>query len=157
MTRQLFFGMVVLLLVLTACSSGPAPAAPSSGGQPSSGAPAQSNAPAATQAPPTATPAVPSDIPIMDGATDMNVNESQLSYVVKNSLQNVMDFYSKQMLSKGWKEQEPPSILGVFGRMYYSNPNHQASLWLTYSEANNQVIVRINIISLNVFAATPTP
>ncbi len=157
MTRTAFLGLIILLIILTACSSGAAPAAPSTGGQPSSGVPAQSNAPAVTQGPPTATPAVPSDIPIMSGATDMNVNESQLSYIVKNSLQNVMDYYGKEMPAKGWKEQEPPSILGSFGRMYYSNPNHQASFWLTYSEANNQVIVRINLISLNVFAATPTP
>ncbi len=153
MTRKLFFGMIAVLIALTACSSGAAPAAPPSSGQPNP----VSNAPAATQAPPTATPAVPADIPIMSGATDMNVNESQLSYIVKNTLQEVMDFYGKQMIAQGWKEQEPASILGAFGRMYYAKPDHQASFMLTYSEANNQVIVRINMITLNVFSGTPTP
>ncbi len=157
MVRRLILGLIVLLLVLTACSSGTAPAAPSTGGQPNSSGNTQPNAPAPTQGPPTATPAVPDDIPIMKGATDMNVNEAQLSYIVKDSLQNVMDYYGKEMPTKGWKVQEPPSILGSFGRMFYSNPNHQASFMLTYSEANNQVIVRIYLITLNVFAASPTP
>ncbi len=156
MARKLFLGMIVLVLALgvTACSSG---AAPSTSGQPNAVANTQPNAPGATQAPPTATLAVPADIPIMTGATELKVNEADISYIVKDSLKNVMNFYGKEMVAKGWKEQEPPSDLGGFGRMYYSNPGHQASFWLTYSEPLNQVIVRINLVYLNVFNATPTP
>ncbi|MBM3129070.1 MAG: hypothetical protein FJ009_10675 [Chloroflexi bacterium] len=146
--KKLFFALVLFLVVLSACSSG----APS---QPASSAPA---APPAAPEPPkaTATPVpVPSNIPIMQGATELKVTEADITYIVKSDLNKVIEFYSKEMPAKGWREQEKPTALGLFGRMYYATPDQQASFFLTYSEPLNQVQVRLTIMSLNV--ANPTP
>jgi len=145
--RKVFFALVVFTLVLSACSSG----APS---QPSSSAPAAPSAPPAV--PPTATAVpVPSNIPIMPGATELRVTEADIAFIVKADLNKVIEFYSKEMPAKGWREQEKPSALGSFGRMYFATADQQVSFFLTYSEPLNQVQVRLTIISLNV--ANPTP
>ncbi len=93
----------------------------------------------------------------MPGATDLNVSESDISYVVKSNLEGVISFYQKEMVVKGWKEQEKPSILGDFGRMYFASSDQQVSLLLNYSPSLNQVVVRITIITLRVLEPTPKP
>lgn len=144
MTTKIFTTLV-LMVMLTACSAGggasqPTPAAPS----------------APSIAPPTATAVpVPSNIPIMPGATELRVTESDIAFIVKADLNKVIEFYSKEMPAKGWREQEKPSALGNFGRMYFATADQQVSFFLTYSEPLNQVQVRLTIISLNV--ANPTP
>jgi hypothetical protein len=138
----------VFAIALSACSS----SAPS---QPASSAPA---APQGTPEPPKATAtsvAVPANIPIMPGATELQVTEADIVYIVKSDLTKVIEFYSKEMPAKGWREQEKPTALGLFGRMYYATADQQASFFLTYSEPLNQVQVRLTIMSLNV--ANPTP
>ncbi len=110
---------------------------------------------------PTATPRpeakVPDNIPIPDGATDLKVSQSDISYVLKGSLKDTMDNLDKQMVAKGWKEQEQPSVITDFGRMYYQDPAHQVSILLNASPTLNQVVVRMTLITLNVFESTPTP
>ncbi len=152
MAKESVSRLAILFLVLLAACGGPAPTATpppaSSGGN-------QPNVVSTAQ--PTPTLSVPSDILIMPGATDLNVNAAAISYVVKSDLQGVIDFYEKGMPAKGWTQTEKPSILGTFGRANYANPGHQVSLLLSYSEPLNQVVVRMNIVTLNVFQATPTP
>ena len=145
--KTVFFSFILFVILLTACSSG----APS---QPASGAPAAPQA--ATEPPkPTATQvAVPSNIPVMQGATDLKVTEADIVYIIKSDLTKVIEFYSKEMPAKGWREQEKPTALGLFGRMYYATPDQQASFFLTYSEPLSQVQVRLTIMTLNV--ANPT-
>jgi hypothetical protein len=136
----------VLMVVLSACAS--------TGAQP----PATITASQTVQltAVPTATPVpVPSNIPIMPNATDLRVTESDIAFFVKSDLNKVIEFYSKEMPARGWREQEKPSALGNFGRMYFATENQQVSFFLTYSEPLNQVQVRMTIINLNV--ANPTP
>jgi hypothetical protein len=145
--KQRSFALVLFVVLLTACSSGGA-------SQPSAAAPAAPQNPAPT-VPPTPAPIVPDNIPIMSSATDLNVTESSISYYIKANLQQVMDFYSKEMIAKGWREQEQPAILGTFGRMYFATPQERVSLLLMYSEPLNQVQVRLTIIGLNI--ANPAP
>lgn len=145
--KKILVALVVFAIALSACSS----SAPS---QPSSAPNAPSSAPAAPQ--PTATAvAVPSNIPIMPGATELRVTEADIAFIVKSDLNKVIEFYTQEMLAKGWREQEKPSALGAFGRMYFATPDQQVSFFLTYSEPLQQVQVRMTIISLNV--ANPTP
>ena len=146
--KRVFLALVWGVLLLSACSSG------SGASQPASSAPGAPQNPAPT-VPPTPAPIVPDNIPIMSGATDMNVTESSISYYSKANLQQVMDFYSKEMIAQGWREQEQPAILGTFGRMYFATPQQQVSFMLMYSEPLTQVQVRMTIIFLN--AANPTP
>jgi hypothetical protein len=141
--KTVFFSFILFALLLTACSS----SAPS---QPAASAPA-----APPTAPPTATAvAVPSNIPIMPGATELRVTEADIVYIIKSDLNKVIEFYGKEMPAKGWREQEKPSALGTFGRMYFATPDQQVSFFLTYSEPLNQVQVRMTMMSLNV--ANPT-
>lgn len=136
---------LVLVLTLSACAQTgtPQPTAPAQQGVPPTAAPTATAVP------------VPQNIPIMPGATELRVTESDISFFVKADLNKVIEFYSKEMLAKGWREQEKPSALGNFGRMYFATENQQVSFFLTYSEPLNQVQVRMTIISLNV--ANPTP
>lgn len=137
--------MTLLVLTLSACTA-PSTVQPTAPAQPV----------ALPTAMPTATPVpVPQNIPIMPNATELQVTESDISFFVKADLNKVIEFYSKEMLAKGWREQEKPSALGNFGRMYFATENQQVSFFLTYSEPLNQVQVRMTIISLNV--ANPTP
>lgn len=146
--KRVFVLLVLVGLLVTACASG--------GGatQPTSVVSQSQNPPEPPKPTPTTVP-LPDDIPVMTGATDLQVNESDIYYIIKASLNNVVDFYNKEMVAKGWREQEKPSVLGSFGRMYFAKPDKQVSFLLTYSEVLNQVQVRITIIGLNV--ANPTP
>ncbi len=144
--KQVFVLLILVAFLMTACASG--------GGQPTSVAPQSQNTPEPPKPTPTTVP-LPDDIPVMPGATDLQVNESDIYFIIKATLTNVVDFYNKAMIDKGWREQEKPSVLGSFGRLYFAKPDKQVSFLLTYSEVLNQVQVRITIIGLNV--ANPTP
>lgn len=144
--NKVFCVLILVGALVAACSTG-APSQPTS-------APQVPSAPPTAQATATAV-AVPSNIPIMPGATDLRVTESDIAFVVKSDLNKVIEFYSKEMPAKGWREQEKPSALGTFGRMYFAAADTQVSFFLTYSEPLNQVQVRMTIIGLNV--ANPTP
>jgi hypothetical protein len=154
--RRIFSGIVLVAIFLAACS-------PTGGGGDSPAQPAQPAA--ATESGPvivvTSTPTpsaqVPANIPIMPGATELKVSESDISYVVKSDLQSVIDFYEKEMLAKGWKEQEKPSIIADFGRMNFDRSDRQVSLLLNASPSLNQVVIRMSLIYLNVVEKTATP
>ncbi len=106
---------------------------------------------------PTPGPQVPENVPIMPGATDLNVTGSDVSYVIKSDMQGVMDFYQKELAAKGWTQQEKPSVLGDFGRLYYKTPDYQLSIMLNASPSLNQVVIRISRMHLTVFEGSPTP
>ena len=151
--RQIVCWLVLSVVMLAACSpagGGGAqpvqPAAPSGGG----------NVIVVTNTP-TPSPQVPANIPIMPGATDLNVSEADISYVIKSDLNGVISFYQQEMAAKGWREQEKPSIIGDFGRMFYATPEQQASFILNASPSLNQVVIRISLIYLKVVEATPKP
>ncbi len=147
--KNLLFILLFAVCLLAACSSSAAP-------QPASQPPSQPAAPVDT---PTPRPQVqvPSNIPVMDSATDLKVTQSNISYVVKGSLKDVMAYFDKEMTARGWKEQEPASVITDFGRMYYEDPTHQVSILLNASPTINQVVVQMTLMTLNVVEGTPTP
>jgi hypothetical protein len=149
-------GMVLMAVVLAACSPGGAqPAQPAQ--QPAAPSTDSGNVIVVTNTP-TPAPKVPDTIAIMPGATDVNVTDSDVSYVIKSSLDNAISFYQKEMAAKGWKEQEKPSIIGDFGRMYFSTSNQQVSMLLNASPSLNQVVIRMTIVKLSsVMEGTATP
>jgi hypothetical protein len=146
-TRKVLVMLVLFAVVLSACS-------PGGGGGAQPPAPAGGGNVIVVTSTPTPGPQVPDNIPIMPGATDLNVTQSDISFVVKSDMQGVIDFYQKGLVAKGWKEQEKSSVLGDFGRMNYSAPDTQLSFLLSASQSLNQVVVRMSIIHLNVREAT---
>lgn len=144
--------LTCLVVLLMACSSGAGTPAP--GG---SSAPLVPSGPVqVVTSTATATAAVPANIPIMPGATDLRVSESDIYFVIKSDLQGVIDYYEKEMPARGWKEQDKSPIIGDFGRLYFSDPEHQVSMQLTSSPTLNQVVIRMSLIYLNV-VETPKP
>jgi len=141
----MWMSLVLLALALAACSASPATSNTGGGG------------PAVAPGTPQATSTPPANIPIMPGATDIDISESAINFVIKSDLQNVIDFYEKELSARGWKEDEKPSVIATFGRMNFSKADLQLSMVLNASPALNQVVVRMTIIYLNVFQATPTP
>jgi hypothetical protein len=154
MPKKLFLCFALTILVfLAACSSG-------GGAQPvlpTSSSDNSGSVVIVVTNTPTPSPQVPANIPIMPGATDMNVSESDISYVIKSDLNGVIAFYEKEMIAKGWKEQEKPSVIGDFGRMYFEDPSNQVSLLLNSSPSLNQVVIRMTLVHLTVVEDTPTP
>lgn len=151
MPHKYLFCLVILFAVaLVACSSGSSPQPVQPAGEGGGGV-------IVVTSTPTPAPQVPDNIAIMPGATDLNVSESDISYVVKSKLEDVISFYQKEMVAKGWKEQEKPSVIGDFGRMYFASSDQQVSLLLNSSPSLNQVVVRISIITLRVVEPTPKP
>ncbi len=144
--KRIVWAVLLGVCLVVACS----PAAPAS--QPAA-APAAAG-PTDTPAPPVQ---VPANIPVMEGATDLQVNQSDITYVVKSSLKDAMDYFGKEMPARGWKEQEKPAVISDFGRMYFEDPTHQVSILLNASPTINQVVVRMTLITLNVVEGTPTP
>lgn len=73
---------------------------------------------AITIAPPAgvSAPEVPADVPVMDGASQVVVVESMLSYIVEATPQQVADFYLAQMPANGWTYRQnmsrPPDMMG---------------------------------------------
>jgi hypothetical protein len=152
--KRVFCTVVLLAVALAACSPG------GGGAQPAQPAPSSAGGGVVVIVvtnTPTPEPQAPANVPIMPGATDLNVTQSDISFVIKSDLNGVIAFYEKEMLAKGWKEQEKPGIIGDFGRMYFADPEHQVSLLLNYSPSLNQVVIRMNLITLNVVEGTATP
>ncbi len=144
MKRSLLIALLAAYL-LAACSGGAA--APAT--QPAPAAPIATNTPAPEAK-------VPSNIPVMEGATDLNVTQSDISYVVKGKLEDVMSYFDKEMTARGWKEQEKPAVISDFGRMYFQDQTHQVSILLNASPTLNQVVVRMTLVTLNIVESTPT-
>ncbi len=144
MKRSLLIALLAACL-LAACSGGAA--APAT--QPAPAAPIATNTPAPEAK-------VPSNIPVMEGATDLNVTQSDISYVVKGKLEDVMSYFDKEMTARGWKEQEKPAVISDFGRMYFQDQTHQVSILLNASPTLNQVVVRMTLVTLNIVESTPT-
>jgi len=61
-------------------------------------------------------PTVPDDIPVMDGAEQLTVMESLVSYAVAKPVQEVADYYVAQMVVQGWTYRQnmsqPPDMMG---------------------------------------------
>ncbi len=154
-TKHALSVLVLVLVFLSACSSAGSAAQPAQPAQPA--APTESGPVIVVTSTPTPPAQVPTNIPIMPGATDLNINDSDISYVIKSDLQGVISFYQKEMIAKGWNEQEKPSIIGDFGRMYFDTHDQQASLLLNASPSLNQVVIRMSLIHLTVVEASATP
>ena len=154
-TKRILVAIIPVLVFLVACSSAGGGGQPAQPAQPA--APTESGSVIVVTSTPLPPAQVPANIAIMPGATDLKVSESDISYVVKSDMQGVMDFYQKEMTARGWKEQEKPSSIGDFGRMYFSTSDQQVSLLLNASPSLNQVVIRMSLIYLNVVEKTATP
>jgi len=62
------------------------------------------NRPINIQAPQSVKPALPEDIPIMEGATELTAISGAISYKIAKSVDDVTAFYETQMPAKGWSK-----------------------------------------------------
>jgi hypothetical protein len=163
--RTGLFLAIIALLMLTAC-----------GGSDDTGS--ESSAPASTQAPaptevveptqppvtvqeqPTAVeempteppaeaaPQIPYDVPIMDGATHLELqdNVGTVTYVVENvELADAVEFYETEMVAQGW-ESRTSSLAGLMASLVFETDEARTSVSLQANNIAKTVTVRLFII-----------
>jgi hypothetical protein len=107
---------------------------PASGGE-------EDPAPAPTEAPvvePTAEPEpeseIPYDIAIMEGATNLDIQETSVSYRMEQAeIETVVEFYHAHMTEQGW-ESLTDSTIGLMATLVYESDEARVSVKL---QANN--------------------
>ncbi len=150
--------LVLLTLVLAACGGGsaaptsaPAPSGNSGGGDVAAPTAAESSAggeSAATEppAPPPANEA-PADVPLMDGAYDVDIQRggTQITYKVDADVQTVVDFYHEVLPPLGWEIKGPPdSVVGNIASMLRKNAtDEQLSINMQYNPNAQFTVVTI--------------
>ncbi len=139
---------IIVLLVLTACGGGGdggEPAAPPASEAP---APAEQVAPTEPQAggtegavpapaEPTEAPAaeIPFDLPIMEGATKLDIRDTgAITYVMQETqIEDVVEFYNARMGERGW-ESVSASEVGLMATLVFQTDVARVSVSL---QANN--------------------
>ncbi len=149
--------LVLLTLVLTACGGGAPTSAPASSG--SAGGEEAAPPPTAAESgsaggetatePPAAPPAneAPADVPLMDGAYDIDIQRSgtQITYKVDADVQSVVDFYHEVLPPLGWEIKGPPdSVVGNIASMLRKNAaDEQLTINMQYNPNAQFTVVTI--------------
>jgi hypothetical protein len=136
---------IMSLLLLIACSKAPT-AAPAT---------TQATNPVFTQVesgqtpvPTKAAPTVPSDVPVMTGAYDLEVPTSvNVTYKVDAQIKDVVAFYETSLSEAGWSQtSNPDSVVGAMAQMSRSKPNgDRITFSLQYNPVGEFTIVQIFI------------
>jgi len=162
--RGLFLAIIVLLM-LTACggsddtgSESPAPTsteapAPTEMVEPTQPPVTVEEQPTVVEEVPTEPPAeaepqIPYDVPIMEGATQLELqdNVGTVTYVVENvELEDVVEFYHTEMVAQGW-ESRTSSLAGLMASLVYETDEARTSVSLQANNIAKTVTVRLFII-----------
>jgi hypothetical protein len=157
--------VIILLLMLTACggsddtgSESPAPTsteapAPTEMVEPTQPAATVEEQPTAAEEMPTEPPAeaepqIPYDVPIMEGATQLELqdNVGTVTYVMENvELDDVIEFYQTEMTAQGW-ESRTSSLAGLMASLVYETDEARTSVSLQANNIAKTVTVRLFII-----------
>ena len=148
---------LLLAFLVSACGGGKtAPTANppvSSGGGSTEPTGSSSVEPANTQ--PTAEPAspaqrIPEDLPIMEGATNLDVvsDGSNVKYQIEGDVNTVMTFYQENLPQFGWEPtRSPDSAIGAIGTMSRQNTaGDKLSVNMQYNKNGGFVIVQIAMV-----------
>jgi hypothetical protein len=135
--------VIMLSLLLVACSSTPTTAPVQQAATPQGVAPIQavSSAPA-TKAAPTA----PTDVPIMTGAYGIETpTELNITYKVDAPIKDVVAFYESTLPEAGWDQMSnPDSVVGSMAQMSRSKTNgDRITFSLQYNPVGSFTIVQI--------------
>jgi hypothetical protein len=154
-TKFLFaIGIVIIIsMFFTACRKAPAtsPAENPVNTQPTGGGTSPTQVVATKAA-----PSVPADVPIMDGAYDMQVpNELNITYKVKVQIKDVVAFYVAALPESGWDQMNnPDSVVGSMAQMARSKTNgDRITFSLQYNPVGEFSIVQIFLTR----SGTPSP
>ena len=82
------------------------------------------NKPITIQAPAGVKPAMPEDIPVMDGATELTAVSGVVSYQTTKSVEEVTAFYEAQMPAQGWAKGEG----GIPGMLSFTKGGRTAQI-----------------------------
>jgi hypothetical protein len=94
-------------------------------------------------------PEIPFDIPIMEGATDLVVQEGvgSVSYVMQNTeIEQVVDFYTSEMEALGW-ESKTASNVGMMATLVFETDTARVSASLQANQIAKTVNVRLFILT----------
>jgi hypothetical protein len=139
----LLISAILFSLLLVACSSTPttAPTQNTVTSQEVVITQAVTSAPS-TQAP----PAIPSDVPIMTGAYDIEVPTNlNITYKVDAPIKDVVSFYEDSLPGAGWDQMSnPDSVVGSMAQMSRSKTNgDRITFSLQYNPVGSFTVVQI--------------
>jgi hypothetical protein len=95
------------------------------------------NKPIAIKPPEGVGPAMPEDIPVMDGATELTAVSGIVSYKTTSSVDEVRDFYEAQMRVKGWAKAENQ----IEGMLMFTKGSRQATVMYQEEDGKTSVTV----------------
>jgi len=98
------------------------------------------NQPIDIRAPEGVKSAMPEDIPVMDGATDVVAIEGIIAYQTTDSVEEATAFYQTQMPARGWTTQEG----GIPGMMPFTKGNRTAQVMIMEAEGKTSVTVMVS-------------
>ncbi len=138
MKRSFVYVVVVgamLALLLVACGGGAATQAP---------------ADTATEAPPPLSEEIPDDLPIIDGAYNVDVTSkgSNVQFQVDGDVETVLAFYQENLPNHGWEEtRSPDSAIGAMGAMSRENEaGDSLTINMQYNPTGDFVVVQIALV-----------
>ncbi len=155
--------VALLVLTLTACGGGSKKAEPTSPpeapAQPTAQAgeptqpPVPTDTPSAEQPQPTepveaATPEIPYDIPIMEGASQLEIQgeTNTVIYVMEETMiEDVIEFYKTKMPEQGW-ETVSTSEVGLMATLVFQSDVARVSISLQANNIAKTVNVRLFVV-----------
>jgi hypothetical protein len=95
------------------------------------------NKPISIQAPEGVKPAMPQDIPILEGATEVSAMAGVVSFKTTKTVEEVAAFYTTQLLAQGWTKDEgqTPEIVS------FTKGSRTAQIMLTAEGGKTRVII----------------
>lgn len=160
--RPWLISAIIVLLILTACGGGgdsggepvappateaPAPAEQVAPTEPQAGG-AEGAVPAPTE--PAAEPAaeIPFDVPIMEGATKLDIRDTgAITYVMQETqIEDVIEFYKTRMAEQGW-ESVSASEVGLMATLVFQTDVARVSVSLQANHIARTVNVQLIVYS----------
>ncbi len=82
-------------------------------------------------------PGLPEDIPLIDGATEVSAIGGMVTFEVKKSMEDVVEFYEEEMKANGWEMDEPV----IPGMLDFSKDGRTAGFMIVEEEDLTGVII----------------
>nr|MBC7244325.1 hypothetical protein [Chloroflexota bacterium] len=95
------------------------------------------NKPITIEAPEGVKPAMPVDIPIIDGATELSAISGFISFKTTKSVEEVSAFYATQMPANGWNKGEE----AIPGMMSFTKDGRTAQIMIQVEEGKTMVVI----------------
>ncbi|MBP7686845.1 MAG: hypothetical protein KA765_03020 [Thermoflexales bacterium] len=87
----------------------------------------------------------PEDIPVMTDATDESSFGTMSTYSSASAFDVVVEFYKKEMVTKGWAAQEGGLAMDGFAQLSFTKDTRTASVMITADKDKNVTTVMVTI------------